>query len=201
MAGNHILLPYKLFDAISNSKLSAPKSWQFIIALVNYERYNELPDFPHGKENALWLMLRPELDRNKKNWKEEVKRRSNAGKKGGSSTSEKKASAARENGRRGGAPLGNRNAAKTTQADNENVNDLGNDLDHGNANDLDQDNALGNPNDTGLERKKECLMNPYKNYRSPKASGNLSCGGKGKRTPPGCPLPIPPVGVAAYSKR
>jgi hypothetical protein len=134
VAKKHILLSYKIFDAISNGNLSESESWHFIKALVEYDRSGIFPDFPRGEANALWIVIKPELDSYARHWKEEVKRRSSAGKKGGSSTSEKKAAAARENGRRGGASLGNKNAAKTTQADNENVNVNVNDIDFENAN-------------------------------------------------------------------
>jgi len=69
MAGNHILLPYKLFKAISSSNLSEAKSWRFINALVDYDMSNKEPSFPRGEENALWLMFKPELDSYKRHWK------------------------------------------------------------------------------------------------------------------------------------
>ena len=122
MAGNHILISYKIFDAISGGTFSEEESWQFIKAMVNYDRCGELPDFPPSEASVLWTVIRPELDSYKKNWTEKAQRRSKAGKKGGSSTSEKKGTAARKNGHLGGAPLGNKNANKTTQAENENLN-------------------------------------------------------------------------------
>ena len=141
MAGNHILLPYKIFDAISSGSLTVEEAWEFINALVDYDRASKTPEFPPGEANALWIMIKPEIDRNIENWKLEVKHRSRAGKKGGSSKSEKKVIAARKNGQRGGAPSGNKNAAKTTQADNENVNafDYEKDPDLGKDSDLDPD--------------------------------------------------------------
>jgi len=127
MAGNYILLPYKLFDALSTGCFSEAESWQFITALVNYDRFDKPPDFSLGKESSLWTIIKPELDCNKSKYLAEVERRSKAGKKGGSSTSEKKVVAARKNGHLGGAPFGNKNAVKTTQAENENDNENKND--------------------------------------------------------------------------
>jgi len=127
MAGNYILLPYKVFDALSNGCFSEEESWRFIIALVNYDRSEVPPVFSLGKESSLWTIIKPELNCNKSKYLAEVERRSKAGKKGGSSTSEKKVVAARKNGHLGGAPLGNKNAVKTTQTDNENNNENEND--------------------------------------------------------------------------
>lgn len=113
------MLSYKIFDAISSGTFSETQSWQFIKAMVNYDRFGELPDFPPGEASVLWAVIRPELDSYKAHWLAELNRRSKSGKKGGLSTSEKKVAAARENGHLGGAPLGNKNAIKTTQADND----------------------------------------------------------------------------------
>ena len=140
MAGNHFLLPYKVVDALSSGNLTGDESWQFIKAMVDYDRSGTLPDFPRGEASVIWAMIKPEIDHNKKTWEAELNRRSEAGKKGGSARSQAKVEAARENGRQGGAPPGNKNAVKTettqtliglnaektTQA--EYVNDSGNDL-------------------------------------------------------------------------
>lgn len=112
MAGKHLLLPYKIIDALSSGNLTTDESWQFIKAMVEYDRSGTLPDFPRGEASALWLIIKPEIDHNIKTWEAELERRSEAGRIGGSARTDAKVAAARENGRMGGAPQGNRNAAK-----------------------------------------------------------------------------------------
>jgi len=112
MAGNHLLLSYKIIDALSSGNLTGEESWQFIKAMVDYDRSGVFPDFPRGEASSLWQMVKTEIDYNKASWAAEVKRRSDAGKNGGKTRSEAKAKAARENGKNGGAPQGNQNAAK-----------------------------------------------------------------------------------------
>ena len=169
MAGNHLLLPYKVIDAISSGNLTEAESWQFIIAMVDYDRNGALPEFPRGEAGALWSMIKPEMDYNKKSWQEELVRRSEAGKKGGASRSEAKQAAARENGQAGGRPkntetetpvgfsdtkptetetpvgLNSENSeAEITQAEYEYVNESDNV--YGNVNDSTIQNIFENPN-------------------------------------------------------
>ena len=153
----HILLAHKTFEAISgvisSDYLTEAEGWQFLKALYDYDKFEKIPDFPNGVLKALWISTKPEQDSYAQHWNEESERRSKAGKKGGSSTSEKKGAAARINGRKGGAPSGNKNAAKTTQADNDYGIGIGIEKDS----EIDPDPENQNNNENGKKRFDDIL--------------------------------------------
>ena len=113
MAGKYALyFPYKTIDALQAGKVSDSEFRRFIIALVNYDRRKELPAFDNSGLAMLFESLKPEIDVAREKYTAAIERNREKGSQGGKSSSEAKQAAARNNGKRGGAPFGNQNAAK-----------------------------------------------------------------------------------------
>ncbi|MCL2831572.1 MAG: DUF6291 domain-containing protein [Treponema sp.] len=117
MAGDYLLTPHKLWEALEAGNLSEIEQYRFLKKVLIYEQTRVEPNFSKGEEFSLWIMYKPELEKNMEKWEAEVKRRAELGKAGGSSRSELKIKKALENGKLGGAPEGNQNAKKQTFED------------------------------------------------------------------------------------
>jgi hypothetical protein len=89
----------------------------FVRGIIKYHCEGTTPKFEDRSLNLLFSSHKEEFDHNITKYNDMVERRKSSGKKGGLARSEKKAAAARENGGKGGAPKGNRNAAKDESPD------------------------------------------------------------------------------------
>jgi hypothetical protein len=113
MAGKYALyLPYHIITALETEGFSDTEIGTFVRGIIKYHLEGAMPRFEDRALNLLFANNKDEFDYNIAKYAAVVEDRRKAGKKGGSSTSKAKAKAARENGGRGGAPRGNRNAAK-----------------------------------------------------------------------------------------
>jgi len=77
-----MLIKYEHIDLIEQAGLSNDNSWLLIKALINYDRTGEEPVFKNRDLSLLFMVIKVDIDKNKKKWEETVKTKSEAGKKG-----------------------------------------------------------------------------------------------------------------------
>jgi hypothetical protein len=112
MAGKYALyLPLKTYTATIETATDA-EFGAFVRALLKYDIDGTEPVFEDRAFSMLFESIRTDIDYCREKYNAIVEKRREAGANGGASKSDKKQAAARENGKRGGASQGNRNATK-----------------------------------------------------------------------------------------
>jgi hypothetical protein len=103
-----LYLPYKVLDSLASGNVTDSQFREFIMGLAEYDKSGTFPDSPTAGFAMMYKLLKPELDFAKAKYEDIVEKRREAGRKGGAPKGNR--NAARNRG--GGAPEGNRNAAK-----------------------------------------------------------------------------------------
>lgn len=119
MAGNATLIPQSIRSALKKGNIPDHEKWNFIDALMEYDLTGTIPNFSNANLAMLFESYKSLIDANNAKYWEKTQRLAIVGAAGGSVRSETKTAAARRNGAKGGAPKGNRNAAKNHASDNE----------------------------------------------------------------------------------